>query len=313
MRLTVIVPTYNRRALLRRTLESLLAARVSPGLEVQVLVADNNSTDDTAGLVREFEPKFDGRLEYLFEAEQGRSAAVNTAIAATESELVATIDDDEEIDPSWFEVAWRNFQDPAVDYIGGPCRPRWEAERPAWLPMNYRGVVGWVEGGELRVPFDDNFPGMLMGGNSVFRRATLDRVGKFCTSLGRTDTRLLSSEDEDLYQRLREIGANAFFRPELVIDHFIPRARLTRKYFRRWTFWRGVSQGLMDRDRQAPVAYLLGIPRWLFGAAAHGAGEKIKGIWPTMDRARTFGGELDVITLIGFFYGKHWYRPEQSA
>ncbi|MEO6390272.1 MAG: glycosyltransferase [Pyrinomonadaceae bacterium] len=314
MRLTVIVTTYNRKELLDRNLASLLAAPIPAGLEVRVAVADNNSNDGTAELVTEWQPRFTGRLDYIFEPVQGKSKALNTAIAATDSDLVATIDDDEEIETTWFQTIAENFTDPSVDYIGGPCLPRWEAESPDWLPQNYRGVVGWVESGSQRLPFDDDFPGMLMGGNAVMRRATLERVGGFSTALGRTDTRLLSGEDEDLYQRLRDTGARGYFVPELIIHHFVPRARLTRRYFRRWCFWRGVSQGLMDRDRQAPVKYLLGIPRWLFGTAARGAWAKLKGLLPTsVDQARTFGGELDVITLMGFFYGKHWYRPERTS
>jgi glycosyltransferase involved in cell wall biosynthesis len=313
MRLVVIVPTYNRRELLSRTLESLLAARVPAGLDLRVMVADNNSKDDTADFVREIAPRFEGRLDYVFAPVQGRSSALNTAIAASDSDLVATIDDDEEVDSAWFEVVAENFRDPELEYIGGPCLPRWEVERPNWLPANYRGVVGWVEAGEQRVPFDDNFPGMLMGGNAVLRRTTLARVGSYATGLGRTDTKLLASEDEDFFQRLRHDGAKGFFVPNLVIHHFVPSERLTRQYFRRWCFWRAVSQGLMDRDRHAPVTYLWGIPRWLFGTAARGAWQTIKGLWPTVDRARVFGGELDVITLVGFFYGKHWYRPEQTS
>jgi glycosyltransferase involved in cell wall biosynthesis len=313
MRLTVIIATYNRRELLRRALDSMLAARWPTALGVRVLVADNNSSDGTAELVREYVPKFDGRLDYLFEPKQGKSVALNTAIATVDSELIATIDDDEELDAGWFETVAANFREAEVEFIGGPCLPRWEKEKPNWLPSDYRGVVGWVEGGSQRVRFDENFAGMLMGGNSVIRRETLERVGKFSTHLGRTDTRMLASEDEDFYQRLRADGAVGYFVPELVIHHFVPGARLTRKYFRRWCFWRGVSQGLMDRDRQAQVAYLLGIPRWLFGTAVRGAAQKLKGIWPQVDRARTFGGELDVITLVGFFYGKHWYKAERSS
>lgn len=314
MRLTVIVTTYNRKDLLDRTLASLLAAPSPASLAVRVAVADNNSNDGTADLVRGWESRFDGRLDYLFEPVQGKSHALNTAIAATDSDLVATIDDDEEVGSAWFETIAENFADPSVDYIGGPCLPRWEAESPDWLPDNYRGVVGWVENGSRRMPFDDNFPGMLMGGNAVMRRETLDKVGGFSTALGRTDTRLLSSEDEDFYQRLRETGARGYFVPELVIHHFVPRTRLTRRYFRKWCFWRGVSQGLMDRDRRAPVKYLLGIPRWLYGTATRGAWTKFKGLFPQSgDPARAFGGELDVITLAGFFYGKHWYRPERSS
>src|SRR3712207_3639443 len=98
MRLDVLIPTYNRHELLRRALASLLAADAPPGLDVRVTVVDNNSKDATRAAVEELMPKFGGRLSYLFEGRQGKSHALNSGIAATDGELVAIIDDDEEVD-----------------------------------------------------------------------------------------------------------------------------------------------------------------------------------------------------------------------
>ncbi len=67
MTLDVILPTFNREALLRRTIDSLERARRPAGLDVRILVVDNASTDGTQALVREAAPRFGGRLTYLFE------------------------------------------------------------------------------------------------------------------------------------------------------------------------------------------------------------------------------------------------------
>jgi glycosyltransferase involved in cell wall biosynthesis len=102
MQLDVIVPTYNRHSLLERALESLLAAELPTGLTVTVTVVDNNSRDNTSAVVNAFKPRFEGRLNYLFEPNPGKSHALNTGIAATSGDLVGMIDDDEQIDRSWF-------------------------------------------------------------------------------------------------------------------------------------------------------------------------------------------------------------------
>ena len=73
--LDVVIPTYNRRAMLARTLDSLLAAAEPQSLDVRVIVVDNNSTDDTRAFVHSQRQRFAGRLDYLFERRQGRSFA----------------------------------------------------------------------------------------------------------------------------------------------------------------------------------------------------------------------------------------------
>jgi glycosyltransferase involved in cell wall biosynthesis len=311
MRLDVIIPTYNRCEMLQRTLASLLAAEAPAGLEARVTVVDNNSKDRTREVVGEWRERFGGRLGYVFEdGAQGRSPAVNAGIRATDGDLVGIIDDDEEVDGGWFACVREVFAEGGVDFIGGPCVPRWGAPAPAWFPDDYRGVIGWVDGGDRVIPFAE-YPGILMGGNAVLTRDVLERVGLYSTELGRTDKALLSCEDEELYGRLCAAGARGFYRPDLIIHHYVPPERLTKRYFRRWCFWRGVSRGVIDRNQEAQVVYFAGVPRFLYGRAARGIGRKVRGAMPRRngsDPARQFSDELSVYDLAGFFYGKHFYR-----
>jgi glycosyltransferase involved in cell wall biosynthesis len=310
MRLDVIIPTYNRAAMLQRTLASLLAADSPAGLDVRVTVVDNNSKDDTREAVGAWEGKFGGRLGYVFEGRaQGRAPAVNAGIRATSGDLVGIIDDDEEVERGWLVCIGKVFGSGGVDFIGGPCEPRWGAPAPDWFPDDYRGVVGWVDGGDRVITFDE-YPGILMGGNAVLTREVLDRVGLYSAELGRTDKALLSCEDEELYGRLCAAGARGFYRPDLRIFHYVPPERLTKRYFRRWCFWRGVSRGIIDRGQRAQVAYFAGVPRFLYGSAARGAARRLKGLAARggYTPARRFSDELAAWDLAGFFYGKHFYR-----
>ena len=109
MQLEVVIPTYNRSALLKKTLGSVLRARVPAGLRVKVIVVDNNSTDDTKAVISEIAQASNGRVSYVFEKQQGRSPALNAGIAAATGGLVGFIDDDEEIDESWYETILSSF------------------------------------------------------------------------------------------------------------------------------------------------------------------------------------------------------------
>lgn len=320
MRLDVIIPTHNRAWLLPRTLESLLRADRPQALDVRVIVVDNRSTDDTRAVVESFIARFDRRLQYLYEPRPGRSQALNAGIAASSADLIGMIDDDEEVDRGWLLTIAAAFDDPATDFIGGPYLPVWGAERPSWLGTGYGSAVGWAECGPDVHQYGPGFDAMLMGGNAVIRKAVLDRVGPYSVDLGRTPGgRLLSCEDEDMYSRLLAVGARGFYRPDLVIHHYVPPERLTKRYFRRWCFWRGVSQGLMDRRRPAPVPYLLGVPRYMVGTAARGTIDTLRSLLGRRDPARVFKNELAWWDLAGFGYGKHfhgfdrWLSARKSA
>jgi len=315
MFLDVIIPTHNRHQMLARTLKSLKAATLPAGLDVRITVVDNNSSDDTRNVVQSFGEQFGNRLTYVFEPRQGRSFALNAGISSTTGDLIGMVDDDEEIERLWYTTIHSAFSGGSIDFIGGPYIPRWGAECPEWLPRNYMGAIGWIDGGDKIVPFDESYPGILMGGNAVLTRTIINTVGYYDTRLGRSGTRLLAGEDEDMYQRLLAVGARGSYRPDLIIYHYIPPERLVKGYFRRWCFWRGVSAGVIDRGRQMPVAYLGGMPRYMIREAARGLYQ----IAATMiDRkrkrsSRAFSDELAVWDAAGFFYGKHFYKTPRSV
>lgn len=314
MQLDVIIPTYNRADLLKLTLESLLTAAVPSGLEVNVTVVDNNSKDGTKLLVQSFQERFGERIRYHFESKQGRSHALNAGITSTAGDLVGMIDDDEEIDSAWCQTVFEAFSSKQLDFIGGPYVPRWAIPVPEWLPPQYGGVVGSVEGGDKEMPFGSNYPGILMGGNAVLKRSILEKVGLYATWLGRTDKRLLSGEDEDLYHRLLAAGAKGMYLPNLIIYHHVPPERLTKKYFRSWCFWRGVSLGLLDRKRKLPCAYLFGIPRWHYRKAAQGLVSRVTDLFVTpKDPAQAFASELGIWDCIGLLYGRHFHRAPLAS
>jgi glucosyl-dolichyl phosphate glucuronosyltransferase len=315
MILDVILPTCNREALLSQTLESLRAARAPAGMDVRILVVDNASTDGTRARIRREAERFGGRLQYLFVPTPGKPHALNAGIAATDGDLVGLVDDDEEIDVGWFECIRRELTDPDVDFIGGKVLPRWESPRPSWLGDGYLGVIGWVDPGDQPKAMDASYHGILMGGNAVIRRRVLERAGPYATALNRTGTRLLGCEDEDMYHRLLALGARGRYVPELIIYHHVPAARLTKPYFRRWCFWRGVSLGIMDRSRPARVPYLAGVPRYRVGRAARGVRRMFASV-VARERAQDaerFERELACWDLAGFFWGKHFHRVERLA
>ena len=309
MKLDVLVPTFNRAESLQRLLESLLRAPVPSSLSLKITVIDNNCTDATQATVQAMIARAGDRLQLTSETQQGRSSALNRGIGVTNGDLVAMVDDDEEIDDRWFHVIATAFADPSLDYIGGPYIPRWQTAAPEWLPAEYGGVIGWVESGASELPYDASFPGILMGGNAVVRRRVFDRIGPYAPWLGRTGTRLLSGEDRDFYDRLVAAGAKGRYLPSLIVHHHVNEERCTKEYFRRWLFWHGVSLGMLEREQPSTDTLLLGIPRWRFRSAARGASAAVVRLFRrSSDAARAFAAELQVWEFLGMMYGRHVYR-----
>jgi glycosyltransferase involved in cell wall biosynthesis len=309
MKLDVVVPTYNRSNLLRRTIASLIQAPIPAGLDVTILIVDNNSKDDTRLVVKEIQSTTSRTIVYVKEANQGLSHARNGGISAGSSEIIGFIDDDEEIHKDWFTVIAREFADPATQYIGGPCLPNWESPAPKWLPPGYYSAIGLVLP-KPRAAFGGTFPGILMGGNAVFRRSIFEIAGRYDTRLGRSGKGLLSDEDAELYRRLCAANLSGMYVPELVIYHYIPSDRLTKRYFRRWCYWRGASQGISDRTLKEPVRYVLGVPLYRIGRAVRGVAS-LPQLFLKKEYGLAFSAELASWDLIGFIYGRHFMQIDQ--
>ncbi len=106
--LSVVIPSYNGRALLETCLASI--ARCRPGdLDVEVIVADDASTDDSLVWLETAHPEV--RVVRL-ETNRGFVGAANAGIAAARGEVVQLLNNDTEVTPGWVEAGLAPFADP---------------------------------------------------------------------------------------------------------------------------------------------------------------------------------------------------------
>ncbi len=279
MKCSIVIATYNRAPELADTLKSL--ARLESPQPWEVIVVDNNSTDDTRAVVESAQAAFPAPLTYAFEREQGRSAALNHAFGIARGEIIVTTDDDVRVEPDWLEQIERGFERLDCDFVGGRVQPLWGAPPPRWLPGHggpLWAVIALLDYGPDPVQFGKRVP---LGVNMAFRRATLDRVGGFNVRIGRKAGTLLGQEVREWCLRARDAGLRGFYVPEIVVQHLIPADRLTKSYYRRWFQWRGVSRALLYAETglnmEAPeqstldyarVPHIAGVPRYLYRTAA---------------------------------------------
>jgi glycosyltransferase involved in cell wall biosynthesis len=304
MKLDVTVSTFNRSKSLARTLRSLSAAPAPPGLSVSITVVDNNCSDDTPAVVETARAYFNYPLHYIFEKRQGQVHGRNAGIAATSGDLVAFIDDDEEIGMGWYQEVASAFSDPSVDFIGGPYIARWAVDPPHWVTPRLAGLLGAFNLGDQPFLWDQNAAGALPGGNAVIRRSVIERTGPFCTSLGPIASKPLGNDDTEMFLRLLDTGAKGLYVPKLAIYHHIPAGRLTKKYARKLKFWGGVSTGKIDVLRQPPGPRIMGVPRYLYGSTIRAFGRFLRAIAENRTQ-ELFEIQLEMVYFFGFFYGRH--------
>lgn len=259
MLVTVAICTWNRARLLEQTLEGLRGLQIPAGIDWELLVVDNNSTDDTADVLRRFEDRLP--LTAIAESRQGHSHARNAAVARARGELLLWTDDDVIVDPGWIAAhvaaaaAW-----PEAVFFGGTVDPWFEVAPPGWLARHLGQLSVYVitqRDSEVRPLRADEG---IVGANMAFRTGIL-RSFPFNPQLGRVKDGLVGGDDTELVSRVRASGGRGIWVGPARVRHYIPADRLTRRYIRRWYVDAGRTDARMNGRRGGPM--IGGVPRWM--------------------------------------------------
>ncbi|MEO1129350.1 MAG: glycosyltransferase [Planctomycetota bacterium] len=249
---SVVVCTYNRAPYLQRMLESFVAQPSRSSIAHELVVIDNNSTDDTSSIVEPFVR--DHGVRCIVEQKQGLSHARNRGIEETTGQLVAFLDDDVLVDPSWLAHLAACAQDTDAAVIGGRSYLVFEQEPEAWLGTDFRRQLSEVDLGDQRRPPREGE--RLFGLNLTFRRDALLEAGAFDPALGRTGSNLLAGEEVVMIDRIIAAGGTAYYEPQAVVGHIISPDRMQWAYFERLS--RGVGVSIARASASLPPLRLAG-------------------------------------------------------
>jgi glycosyltransferase involved in cell wall biosynthesis len=263
MNASVIVCTYNRAATLAKMLATLSATVVDRSISWELLVVDNNSTDQTRRVVERVIPDFPCPVRYLFQEKQGKSHALNLAISEARGELLLFTDDDVIVHPAWLQEIVTGFATHDCIGIGGRIEAVWQQERPTWYsdrnPYRMFGVIIEYDQGEA--PGYTELP--PYGANMAFRREAFSRYAHFRTELGPNGRQLLRGEDTEMSWQMLRAGERILYQPTAVIYHPVEPERTRKRYFQRFYF----DYGRTAVRRSFPVSdavLYFGVPRYLF-------------------------------------------------
>jgi glycosyltransferase involved in cell wall biosynthesis len=193
-RVAVVIPAYNAELWVRDAIASVLA-QGSP--EVEAIVVDDGSTDQTAAAVS----RFAGGVRYVYQPHQGAAAARNRAILCSGSELIAFLDADDFWLPGALHKLVPCFDDPSVGLVCGD-NYRWTGAGPyETSPRKWSRRRPDAQGDYWKTLLHWNFLSMS---TTMVRRSVLERTGLF-------DEQLRCAHDYDLWLRIARAGVRFAF------------------------------------------------------------------------------------------------------
>lgn len=227
---TISIQTYNHAGTLATTLESLRRLRCPTDTDYEILVVNNNSSDNTPKIIRDYTKILAPRLRSVFESRQGLSHARNRALQEARGEIVCFLDDDVKVDAGWLNAVVEAFEKYNASIVGGRSYLIFPdgIQRPEWLTERFETLLSRLDyGDEVLVNTDKDLFGLNF---SVLKEIALE-IGGFNTSFGRNGRSLLCGEEKDLLDRIRNAGGIAVYEPNAVVGHIVPPERLKKKWF----------------------------------------------------------------------------------
>lgn len=250
MEITVAICTWNRAKLLSQTLESMRKMMAPHEIGWELLIVNNNCTDNTEEVIATHSGHLPIRT--IFEARPGQSSARNAAVREAIGDYIIWTDDDVLVDRHWIQSyidAFRRRPDAAV--FGGPISPLFEGTPPGWLLRVWAKITGAYA---VRDPGDKPSPlssDVLPFGANFAVRMQDQRRHLYDTALGLRPGLNLRGEETTVINGILNSGGTGWWVPEAKVSHWIPRSRQSVKYLRNFFIGQGQALAMLNANDAA--------------------------------------------------------------
>lgn len=284
--LTVLMATYRRPEILRRTLEAYRELD-GAGLRWKLVLVDNSGDEATKQVAAESGKYLP--LELVVEPRRGKNFALNKGIELAEGELYLFSDDDALPETDWLQQVWSGAQrSPAATMFTGRILPLWPDGhtplelRTDLLRSSYM-VTAW---GEEEGPIT---PDRMWGPNLAIRAAPFRDGYSFDTGIGPAAGQYAMGSELELTLRLARDGHLGVYLPRAVVHHQIRPEQMEG----RWLAWRAYRSGRgVARLQGVPaVPRAFGVPRFVFREVGTHGWNWFVG-WFTRNGTRRLDGKL---------------------
>ena len=233
-----------------------------PGLDWEVLIVDNNSTDDTVEKARKFWNN-QAELRIINEPQQGTGYAKFKGMSEAKYEFIGIIDQDNWVRSDWMVKAVHYLeQDACAAIVCARGFPVFETEKPAWFDRYHANFA--VGSQSEKQGATDDLHRFFYNAGCIMRKSAFEEalnVGFVPIMRSRTSKLLLSGEDTELQIIFKLLGWEVHYQDQLRFDHFMPKERLSVDYFRRLREGMGATAVYLSIYRETLDAFFEGRAR----------------------------------------------------
>ncbi len=249
--ISVVICSYNRDQYIGLALKSLYEQQCDLNI-FEVLVVDNNSTDNTESVCQAFiHDHPDLQIQYLTEKQQGSSFARNKGATIAKGEILVFMDDDAVAEQDFISNIYAFFKThPEATGLGGRITPLYIPKEPKWMSHFVSSLVGNFHYSDSRKEFGEGkYP---LESNMAVKKKAFDEIGGFNTSLPGVKGKIrIGGEGKDFFYRLLHKGAKVFYDPSVKVQHVVETEKLTREYMYRVASGIGRGERVRIADKGA--------------------------------------------------------------
>jgi glycosyltransferase involved in cell wall biosynthesis len=271
--ISIIICCYNSADRITPTLKHIAAQQTPSDLPWEVVLVNNNSSDDTVSVAERVwgETGSSVALQIVDEPVPGLMPAKQKGIATAQYEYVLICDDDNWLQEDYIRIAFETMEShPNIGVLGGRSKAASDVSIPFWFPTFQGSYAVGVQSLETGYVTRRRY---VWGAGAVMRKSVLDQLktaGFKSILKGREGKKLSSGEDSEACRWFILAGYELFYHEDLQFQHFIPAERLTKGYVKRLHQGFGQAKGkiavydaVLD-VRARPIVHFLEAPFLLF-------------------------------------------------
>ncbi len=263
MFISVVVCTYNRDKHIKRALDSLINQDFDTSA-YEIIVVDNNSTDNTSEIIHQFKKDNPNHnITLAKETNQGLSFARNKGIELAKGQYVSFIDDDGIAQADYIsKIKFYTDKYPEILAFGGKVLAKYETGiEPEWMSKYIERIISIVDMGEDVKLFKNTYP---VGCNMIFKKEIFDKLGGFNTQLR------LRSDDKYIFLKIMNAGYKVLYLPKVVVQHFIDDFRTKKEYIVRVSKLNGKAENIRINSlpNKKNINYIKRLTDYLFKVSA---------------------------------------------